>query len=827
MDKATEDFVWEQSDAEQRRNDSMTDSALSDPSHPEPAESAPEELLSRLTQAVLWINRDLDADVVLQRVLDGARSLTGAGYGAILAFDEAGRVDDFITSGIAPEDIEAIAVSPQGFGLLGYLNEVDGPVRLGDIAEHPRSVGFPAGHPPMKTFLGAPIHYRGQRLGNIYLTEKEGGREFTSADEETLDLFASQAAVAVVNARRLRDEQRARADLQTLVELSPVGVLIFDAKTRALISHNPETQRIVRNLRAPGFSLQELLSVMTFRRPDGREFGLHELPTERVIKSGETVRAEEMIIELPDGERVTTVVNTAPIFSEEGEIVSVVATIQDMTPLEELERMRAEFLGKVSHQLRTPLFTIKGSTSAALDDPSAYDAAEMRQLLRIIDEQTDRMRNLISNLLDVTRIEAGILPVGAEPVRVQDIIEESLSAFKLGGAGYEIEVEISEGVPPVAADRRRIVQVLTILFSNSSRISPDSSVMRVGAAREDSHVLFTVAAGGSIDPELLPHLFMKHAVAGAGETDSSSRSAGWDLAICRGIVEAHGGRIWAESEGQGHGARFKFTIPLAVEVAEGSDNGANQHSGGPGSAGAESIRILALEGEPQVLRHVRKTLSGAGFTTIATTNPGEVEHLVEMENPRLILLDLMPAGTDGFSLMRRVSGISDAPIILLSDRSEDDIIERAFETGATDYVVKPFSSTELVARVRAALRRRPPSGEGRSAEPYGLGDLRIDYERRLVTVSGEPVRLTATEYKVLTELSSNAGRVLTYDQLLQRVWGFEYAGNPKLLQAFVKTIRRKLGDDSKDPSYIFTEFRVGYRMPRAGLTGVPGSSSSM
>ena len=806
----------------------MTDSALSDPSHPAPAESAPEDRLSKLAQAILWISQDLDTDEVLQRVVEGARSLTGAAYGAMIAFDEAGRIGDFITSGIAPEDIGAMAASPQGLGLLGYLNEVDGTVRLADIAEHPRSVGFPAGHPPMKTFLGAPIRYRGQRLGNIYLTEKEGGQQFTPADEEILDLFASQAAMAVVNARRLRDERRARADLQTLVELSPVGVLIFDAKTRNLISRNPETRRIVRELRAPGHSLQELLSVMKFWRPDGREIGLHELPTERVIQSGETVRAEEMIIELPDGERVTTVVNAAPIFSEEGKIVSVVATMQDMTPLEELERMRAEFLGKVSHQLRTPLFTIKGSTSAALDDPSAYDAPEMRQLIRIIDEQADRMRNLIGNLLDVTRIEAGTLPVGAEPVRVQDIIEESRSAFKREGTANEVEFEISEGVPPIAADRRRIVQVLTILLSYSSGHAPDSSTIRVGVAEEESHVLFTVAAaGGGVDPELLPHLFTKYAVADPGETDSSSRSTDWNLAICKGIVEAHGGRIWAESEEQGQGAQFMFTIPVAVEVVEGSDNGANQLSSGPGSAEPESIRILALEGEPQMLRYVRRTLSGAGFTTIVTTNPGEVEHLVEMEDPRLILLDLMPAGTDGFSLMRRVSGISDAPIILLSNRSEDDIIERAFEAGATDYVLKPFSSTELVARVRAALRRASTSGEVRPAQTYGIGDLRINYERRLVTVSGEPVQLTATEYKVLAELSVNAGRVLTYDQMLQRVWGFDYAGNPKLLQAFVKTIRRKLGDDPKAPSYIFNEFRVGYRMPKAELTGAHGNSSGL
>ena len=163
---------------------------------------------------------------------------------------------------------------PKGLGLLKYLNEIEGPLRLADIASHPRSVGFPEGHPPMKTFLGTPVLHLGERLGNIYLTEKEGGQEFTPEDEETLVMFASQAALTVSNARRFRDEQQVRADLEALVNTSPVGILIFDAKTGDLVSLNQETRRIVRGLRAPGRSQAEILSVMTFRRLDGREISL-------------------------------------------------------------------------------------------------------------------------------------------------------------------------------------------------------------------------------------------------------------------------------------------------------------------------------------------------------------------------------------------------------------------------------------------------------------------------------------------------------------------------------------------------------------------------
>ena len=242
--------------------------------------------LFRLSEAVLRINEDLDLNTVLQRIIEGACSLTGARCGAMLIFDDSERIRDLITSGITPEELELIKDQPKGLGLLGYLNEVQEPLRLRDIASHPRSVGFPENHPPMATFLGAPVRHRSQNLGNLYLTEKEGGGEFTAEDEETLVIFASQAAMAVVNARRYRDEKRAKDDLAALVDIAPVGVLIFDARTRDLVSLNPETRRIVRGQHAPGYTMPELLSVLTFRRPDGREVTPEELPTEQGDRAG-------------------------------------------------------------------------------------------------------------------------------------------------------------------------------------------------------------------------------------------------------------------------------------------------------------------------------------------------------------------------------------------------------------------------------------------------------------------------------------------------------------------------------------------------------------
>ena len=771
--------------------------------------------LSRLSEASLRITESLDLDDILQGVIDGARSLTGARYGALLVLDDAGRMQDLVTSGMTPEERRSLGALPKGLGLLGYLSEIEGPLRLAEIASHPSSVGFPEGHPPMKTFLGAPVRHRGERLGNIYLTEKEGGQEFTPEDEETLVMFASQAALTVSNARRFRDEQQVRADLEALVNTSPVGILIFDAKTGDLVSLNQETRRIVRGLHAPGHTLPELLSVMTFRRLDGREISPDELPTARAIRTGETVRAEELVIHLPDGQAVTTVINATPVRSAEGQIVSVIATMQDMTPLEDLERLRAEFLGMVSHELRMPLTTIKGSAASALSSTSPFNPAEAYQFFRIIDEQADHMRSLINDLLDVTRIEAGTLSITPETSGVASLVDQARAAFLGGGAKDNIEIDLPADLPPVAADRQRVVQVLVNLLSSASKYSPASSTIMVTASQQDSHVAVSVAdEGRGVSAEELPRLFRKFSRINGADGKTEVGGEGLGLSVCKGIVEAHGGRIWAVSDGPGLGTRFTFTIPVVEEDAIDAADGPDELAALPMEAARQRTRILAVDDDPQILWYVRHTLSEAGYATIVTGDPEQVERLVEVEKPHLILLDLALPGTNGFELMKRIAVMTDAPVMFLSGHAADQDISRGLEMGAADYVVKPFSPTELVARIKAALRKGAASDRTEPREPYVLGDLTINYAERLVTVAGRSVHLSATEYKLLFELSVNAGRVLTHDQLLRRVWDQDNSEGSQLLRTYVTYLRSKLGDDAKSPIYIFTEPRVGYRMAK-------------
>ena len=774
--------------------------------------------LARLNEVSRRITESLDLATVLREVVDGARALTSARYGALAVFDDRGRIQEFITSGISEEQRRNLGNLPKGLGLLGYLNEVREPLRLEDLTQHPRAVGFPENHPAMTSFLGAPIRHLGEAVGTIFLTEKVDGGEFTADDEETLVMFASQAALAIGNATRYEEERQAREEMETerrrlaaLVESSPVGVSVVDAATRTFASVNQEAERILGMSPEPGSTLVRYHEAAIYRRTDGRKYESRDRPLARALDSGEVVRAEEILLERPDGRRVTTLVNATPIHSEEGDIVSAVAVIQDMTRLEEIQRMRNDFLAMVSHELRSPLTLIKGSTATVLSSSAPVDPIDARRYFQVIDEQADHLSELVSNLLDVTRIEAGALMVTPRRTDLKVLVEEAVEDVMRGGARNRFEVGLEPDLPPVAADPQRVRQLLDNVLSNASKYSPESSPIRVAASVQDPYLAVSVTdEGQGFSADQVPRLFRKFSRLNSRDGGENVPGEGLGLAICKGIVEAHGGRISAESDGTGLGTRFTFTIPLAPDAKDGPEQ--DPAAAGRVAGTGNEARILSLDDEPQMQRYIRNVLADAGHSPIVTGNPDEMLHLVEMEQPDLLLLDLVLPGTNGFELMERVRKISELPVIFLTGSGEEENMVRALELGASDYIIKPFSPTELLARIGSALRSRAGQRRPEERRPFRLADLTIDYGARLASVSGVPAQLTATEYRLLFELSINAGRVLTHAHLLERVWGMDSLGSEQLVRVFVGNLRRKLLDDARTPKYIFTEPRVGYRM---------------
>jgi two-component system KDP operon response regulator KdpE len=225
-----------------------------------------------------------------------------------------------------------------------------------------------------------------------------------------------------------------------------------------------------------------------------------------------------------------------------------------------------------------------------------------------------------------------------------------------------------------------------------------------------------------------------------------------------------------------------------------------------------SEKILVVDDEPRVVRLVREVLTAVGYQVIAANSGKSAIEMVAMEQPDLVLLDiLMPLGPDGYEVCRRIREFSDVPVIMLTAMAQEVDMLRGFDVGADDYLTKPFSAKELVARVKAVLRRIKGSEEmGDSA--LVCGDLEIDFARCTVNVHGEQIPLTRTEYALLRQLALNVNRVMLHRDLLSEVWGPEYVDDIDYLRAYIRYLRRKVEADPSNPQYIQTSPGIGYML---------------
>ncbi len=223
------------------------------------------------------------------------------------------------------------------------------------------------------------------------------------------------------------------------------------------------------------------------------------------------------------------------------------------------------------------------------------------------------------------------------------------------------------------------------------------------------------------------------------------------------------------------------------------------------------MKVLVVDDEPDVARLISVSfgMQQPNWEVVAASDGEEALATLEREQPALVLLDVGLPDMDGFQVLQQIRFFSDVPVIMLTVHDDELSKVHGLELGADDYITKPFSHLELLARVRAVLRRAqtlPLAHE----QPFVSDDLSVDFARREVTRRGESVPLTATEYRLLYHLVRNAGQVLTHETLLARVWGREYTDEINYLKVYVSRLRAKLEDDPRNPQHILTEHRVGY-----------------
>ena len=230
---------------------------------------------------------------------------------------------------------------------------------------------------------------------------------------------------------------------------------------------------------------------------------------------------------------------------------------------------------------------------------------------------------------------------------------------------------------------------------------------------------------------------------------------------------------------------------------------------------AKKTTILAADDDPQLLRLMTRNLQLEGYDVLGASDGELALELIESNPPDLVLLDVMMPKMDGFTVCYRVREFSSVPIIIVTARGQDQDKVRGLDLGADDYLTKPFSVDELLARVRAVLRRSQftarENAQGLRAST-ATGDLTIDYSQHLVVLAGREVALTPNEYRILAYLAQNVGHVVTQDLLLEHVWGSEYLGESHMLQVNINRLRRKLEVDPTQPRYILTKVGIGYSL---------------
>ena len=262
----------------------------------------------------------------------------------------------------------------------------------------------------------------------------------------------------------------------------------------------------------------------------------------------------------PNGKRVSVEINFAPLFDREGRLVNIIANVRDITRFREADEMKSTFISVVSHELKTPVALIKGYASTLRRQDAHWDQQTLRDSLQVIEEESDRLAELIDNLLDASRVQAGNFRLARVELDIDQLVTKVVSKFQPQAKGHRLIADVPSDLPLVNADEARITQVISNLISNAIKYSPEGTEVRATGSVTPKEVIITVHdQGPGIPPEEQAQLFMRFYRADNAAT-RKTQGAGLGLYLSKAIVEAHGGRIWVESDGK-HGSHFSFSLP--------------------------------------------------------------------------------------------------------------------------------------------------------------------------------------------------------------------------------------------------------------------------
>ncbi|GEM_PF-767456 len=522
--------------------------------------------------------------------------------------------------------------------------------------------------------------------------------------DEKLKNWAGQRETELVKLSQSLEEEREKLD--TVLDAIGDGVIVLDSENKVLMAN----QRVSEVFGVPLESLSradlnKLIDQVRHRlvNPELVEEKLRQM-------QADPSRIEEITLELdePGGQAIR--LYCAPVRGADGKVLGRIATSLDLGRERELERLKTEFLSTISHELRTPLTSVKGALGLIRGGAVGTVQSEMRELLDIALTNTDRLIRVINDILDVFQLERGQARMRPVSMPVAQSVTRAVRAIAHQAAGRRIKVETSvpDALPNVKGDPRRIEQVLVNLITNAIKFSPPESSVQVSARLGGEMVVVSVRDHGrGLSGDFQERLFGKFEHA-QGALTRENQGAGLGLAISRHIVSAHGGRIWVESEGEGQGSTFSFSLPAAERTGGALLLGGRQDEAVP----AGPRLILVIDDDEDVARVISYVFETMGHRVISAHNGREAIELARRHRPDMMTLDLVMPDVSGYDVIRELRQVGDRrriPIICISMEFDPG---RAISMGADYYLEKPVDIErlrEVAERALATPRGGNPS----------------------------------------------------------------------------------------------------------------------
>ncbi len=493
----------------------------------------------------------LDLSSLLELILTSAAEMIGGEVGLIALREEDDRLRLRAVYGLSADLLGELAPLLAELPQLAERGSAPGGWRLPDI---PLRMLEAAIGRPLRQVVNLPLTIEDDLLGAIYVF-RSGGAAFSANDRAVLRSFADQAAIAVRNARLYQQVTAEKRRLDGIIQNSADGVMILDPQRRVQVINRALCGMI-------GCPAEEVVGrpchqVLSLQNATGFDICAQDEPPQ--LPQAGTLYVEGDLLR-PGGSRRTVGVTYSPLYDEEGQLQNIIANVVDITRFREAEEMKSTFVSVISHELKTPVALIKGYAGTLRREDACWDAETLNEGLTVIEEESDRLARLIDNLLDASRIQAGVLKLELGDVRLPELAARVVEGFRLQTDKHQFELDFPADLPLVLADDERLRQVLSNLLGNAIKYSPEGGTIRVGGWTEAEGVVVYVADRGIgipvVDQQKLFQRFTR--------VDSSMRrhthGAGLGLFLSKAIVEAHGGRIWLRSEPD-KGTTVFFSLP--------------------------------------------------------------------------------------------------------------------------------------------------------------------------------------------------------------------------------------------------------------------------